>query len=52
MVFGAGEAAELLVKNLQGKGLSRLVITNRHYDKALELAGKFDGEAVPFANAL
>ncbi|WP_296954054.1 glutamyl-tRNA reductase [uncultured Dialister sp.] len=52
MVFGAGEAAELLVKNLQGKGLKKVIVTNRHLDKAEELAKKIDGEAVPFSNAL
>lgn len=52
MVFGAGEAAELLVKNLQGKGLKKVIVTNRHVEKAEELAKKIDGEAVPFKGAL
>ena len=52
MVFGAGEAAELLVKNLQGKGLKEVIVTNRHMDKAEELAKKIGGRAVPFAGAL
>ncbi len=52
MVFGAGDAAELLVKNLQGKGLKRVIVTNRHMDKAEELARKINGVAVPFSNAL
>ena len=52
MVFGAGEAAELLVKNLMGKGLKKVIVTNRHMDKAEDLASKIHGEAVPFHSAL
>lgn len=52
MVFGAGEAAELLVKHLQGKGLRDVMVTNRHIEKAEELAKKIGGSAVPFAGAL
>ncbi len=52
MVFGAGEAAELLVKHLQGKGLRDVMVTNRHMEKAEELARKIGGSAVPFAGAL
>lgn len=52
MIFGAGEAAELLVKNLQGKGLKKVIVTNRHIEKAEELAKKIGGEALPFKGAL
>lgn len=53
MVFGAGEAAELLVKNLQGKGLKNVKVANRHMDKAEALLAKtIGGEAVPFKSAL
>lgn len=52
MVFGAGEAAELLVKNLQGKGLRNVIVTNRHMEKAEELAKKFGGTAIPFTGAV
>ena len=52
MVFGAGEAAELLVKNLQGKGLKKVIVTNRHLEKAEELAKKIHGDTVPFSGAL
>ncbi len=52
LVFGAGDAAELLVKNLQGKGLKELAVTNRHPEKAEELAQKFGGSTVPFHNAV
>ncbi|MDY6085000.1 MAG: glutamyl-tRNA reductase [Dialister sp.] len=52
LVFGAGDAAELLVKNLAGKGLRRVIVTNRHPERAEELAKKFHGETVPFHSAI
>lgn len=52
LVFGAGEAAELLVKHLAGKGIGRVTVTNRHPEKAEELAKKFHGETVPFHRAV
>lgn len=51
LIVGAGETAELTVKNLQGKGLRRVVVTNRHLERAQELALKMGGRAVPFASA-
>ena len=52
LVFGAGDAAELLVKNLQGKGLKEVVVTNRHPERAEALARKFGGSTVPFHGAV
>lgn len=52
LVFGAGDAAELLVKHLAGKGLRRVIVTNRHPERAEELAQKFHGETVPFHSAV
>lgn len=52
MVFGAGEAAELLITNLLGKGLKHVVVTNRHIERAEELAKKIGGSAVPFGQAV
>ncbi len=51
LIFGAGETAELTVKNLQGKGLAGLIVTNRHYDRAEDLASKMGGRAVAFDKA-
>lgn len=51
LIFGAGETAELTAKNLQGKGLSGLIVTNRHLDRAEELARRMGGRAVPFDKA-
>ncbi len=52
LVFGAGDAAELLVKNLQGKGLKEVIVTNRHPERAEELAKKCNGRTVPFHDAV
>lgn len=52
LVFGAGDAAELLVKHLQGRGLREVVVTNRHPKRAEELARKFDGTTLPFHEAV
>ena len=51
LIFGAGETAELTVKNLQGKGLQSLIVTNRHFERAKELASRMGGRAVPFDSA-
>lgn len=51
LIVGAGETAELTVKNLQGKGLAGLIVTNRHYDRAEDLAGRMGGRAVAFDKA-
>ena len=45
LVIGAGEMAELVVTHLQGHGLSRIHVANRTFERALELAGRFGGEA-------
>lgn len=51
LIFGAGETAELTVKNLQGKGLKNVIVTNRHLDRAEALALRMGGRAVPFDRA-
>ncbi|MCZ7663562.1 MAG: glutamyl-tRNA reductase [Thermoleophilia bacterium] len=48
LVIGAGEMAELVVTHLQGHGLSRIHVANRTFERALELAGRFGGEAVRY----
>lgn len=51
LIYGAGETAELTVKNLIGKGVHKIYIANRHLNKAEVLAEKFGGCAVPFNEA-
>ncbi|GBD97501.1 MAG TPA: glutamyl-tRNA reductase [Nitrospirae bacterium] len=48
MLIGAGEMAELAAKNLINNGVRDVFITNRTYSRAEELAGEFDGKAIPF----
>jgi glutamyl-tRNA reductase len=48
MLIGAGEMAELAATHLMNAGISELMVANRTYQRARELAGRFDGRAVPF----
>jgi glutamyl-tRNA reductase len=45
MIIGAGKMSELAIKHLASQGLQQLVIVNRTYERALELANQFN--AVP-----
>ena len=38
LIFGAGQMAELTVRNLVGKGLQTVFVANRHLDRAVKLA--------------
>jgi glutamyl-tRNA reductase len=48
MVIGAGEMGELAVRHLQNHGIGNILVTNRTFSRAVELAGEFDGTVVPF----
>jgi glutamyl-tRNA reductase len=48
LVVGAGETAELTARALAAKGVQAIFIANRHYDRAIGLAQRFDGRAVRF----
>jgi len=48
LVIGAGETAELVAKALVSRGAAGVFVANRHYDRAIGLAQRFDGEAVRF----
>ena len=47
MLVGAGEMAELAATHLLQAGISKIFVANRTYERAVELAKKFSGEAVP-----
>ena len=48
MVIGAGEMSRQTAQALQSRGASSVRVTNRSYDKALELAESIGGHAVHF----
>lgn len=48
MVIGAGEMSRQTAQSLRSRGASSIFVSNRSYDKAVELAGELDGEAVRF----
>jgi len=48
LVVGAGETAELVARALVSRGVSTVLVANRHYDRAIGLAERFRGSAVRF----
>ncbi len=48
LLIGAGEMAELALEHLLSSGVSRILISNRTFARARDLAGKFQGRAVAF----
>lgn len=48
MLIGAGEMGRLVARNLANNSASEVMVCNRSYDRAQELASEFDGSAVPF----
>lgn len=51
MLIGAGKMSELSAKHLLADGVSTVIVTNRHFDRAVELAERWGGRAVPFDRA-
>ena len=48
MVVGAGDAGELAAQVLSRSGVDQIIVTNRTYERALELAQGLSGQAIPF----
>jgi glutamyl-tRNA reductase len=48
LIIGAGETSELTVTHLKAHGIERIMVTNRTFGVAEELAGRVGGRAVPF----
>ncbi|HEX5610115.1 MAG TPA: glutamyl-tRNA reductase [Solirubrobacterales bacterium] len=46
LMIGAGDTAELVAKALSARGVHTVFVANRHYDRAIGLAQRFDGSAV------
>ncbi len=47
LLVGAGEMAELAAEHLVGQGIGEVVVANRTYERAVTLATRFHGRAVP-----
>jgi glutamyl-tRNA reductase len=45
---GAGKMSELAAKHLLAHGAASIFVANRTHDRAVELAGRFQGEAIRF----
>ncbi len=48
LVIGAGDAGKLAARALRDAGVGEMVVTNRTYQRAADLARDLDGEAAPF----
>jgi len=47
-LVGAGKMAELAARHLIAHGAKNIIISNRTYERAVELADTFGGQAVPY----
>ncbi len=50
LLIGAGEMCELAAKHLISNGANEIYVTNRTFERAVELAEEFKGSAVNFEN--
>lgn len=48
MLAGAGEMAELAARHLVNNGVKNVIVANRTYERAVELAREFDGRPVRY----
>ncbi len=48
LIVGAGKMSALTVKHLLSNGVAGVIVSNRSYDRAVELARQFGGRAVRF----
>lgn len=48
LVVGAGKMSELTVKHLVANGVAGVIVSNRSFERAQELASRFGGQAVRF----
>ena len=44
-ILGAGKMGELAIQNLHGNGVGKVTVINRTFEKAQNLASKFEGDA-------
>ncbi len=50
MLLGAGEMAELAARHLINNGVREVIVANRTYERACDLAKEFNGRPVKFEN--
>ncbi|MCB1204336.1 MAG: glutamyl-tRNA reductase [Verrucomicrobiae bacterium] len=48
MIIGAGEMSRTTAQSLLSRGARSIIVSNRSYDKAVELAAELKGEAIRF----
>jgi glutamyl-tRNA reductase len=48
LVVGAGKMSELTAKHLVSQGVRKVYVANRTRERAIELAERFEGEAIPY----
>ncbi len=48
MLIGAGKMGGLVARHLQSNGFSSLMVTNRTFERAVEVAGQFHGSPIRF----
>jgi glutamyl-tRNA reductase len=48
LIIGAGEMCELAAQHLVRAGVKNILVTNRTWERAMELAERFQGETLPF----
>src|SRR5262245_13148172 len=48
MIIGASKMGELAARHLKRNGVSSVLVTNRTFERAVELAQVFEGAALPF----
>jgi len=49
LLIGAGSTIELVARHLHGRGIGRLFVANRDFERAHSLASQFDGFALPLS---
>ncbi len=52
LLIGAGEMAELAARHLSSLGVKHIFVSNRTFERAVELANKFGGSAIRFDKIL
>lgn len=48
LILGAGKVSELAVRHLLSEGVRSVLVSNRNFDRAVELAERLEGRAVRF----